>query len=119
MKKVMLLFAINRLESEVSAESVQQAIDLWPYLLATFGVVGIEMKKTESNELHDEIIRQIARLNAANGKATKKMIYDTVKRKLKNAKELADLLATMVKLELIIETATTGAGRPGMRYEVA
>lgn len=122
MKKLFVLFAANRLEDVVSEASVNQAIQLWPYLLKTFGVVLKEIKKTASSDLQEEVIRQIDRLKAANGRGpSRKQIYDTVKRKLSNTEELERLLKTLVKMELIHEIATVPGtvGRPTVRYEVS
>jgi hypothetical protein len=123
MKKLFLLFAANRMEEIVSVESVQQAIQLWPYLLKTFGAVSVEMKKSQTSDLQDEVIGQIKRLTDRNGVApSRKQVYDMVKRKLEGGtKELVDLLTVLVKAELIHEVPPkAGAvGRPTMRYEVA
>lgn len=123
MKKLFLLFAANRMEDSVSADSVQQAISMWPYLLKTFGSVSVEMKKSQSSDLQDEVLGQIKRLTDRNGVApSRKQIYDMVKRKLEGGtKELVDLLAVLTKAELIHEVPPkAGAvGRPTMRYEVA
>jgi hypothetical protein len=122
MKKLFLLFAANAMESEVSGASVEQAIQLWPYLLKTFGAVNVEMRKTNNSDLQDEVLDQIRRLTTRNGKPpSRKEIYDCVKRKIGDTKELVDLLAVLVKAELVHEVPPpTGVrGRPTMRYEVA
>lgn len=122
MKKLFLLFAVNRMERELSVESVQQAIDMWPYLLATYGMVSQEMVKTEESDLVDEILGQIARLTKANGKGpSKRELYNAVKRKVTNDKMLVDILTNMIKLERIHEVPSPAGqrGRPTVRYEVA
>ncbi len=123
MKKLFLLLSVNQMEEEVSAGSVQQAISLWPYMLKTFGMVSVEMKKTQSSDLQDEVLAQIKRLTDRNGQApSRKQVYDMVKRKLEGGtKELVDLLAVLVKAELVHEVPPKAGtvGRPTMRYEVA
>ena len=123
MKKLFLLFACNRMEEVVSLRSVQDAIVLWPYMLKTFGTVSVEMKKTQSSDLQDEVLAQIKRLTDRNGQApSRKQVYDMVKRKLEGGtKELVDLLAVLVKAELVHEVPPKAGtvGRPTMRYEVA
>jgi hypothetical protein len=123
MKKLFLLFAANRMEEIVSEDSVKQSIALWPYLLKTFGAVSVEMKKSQTSDLQDEILGQIKRLTDRNGVApSRKQIYDMVKRKLEGGtKELVDLLTVLVKAELIHEVPPKAGsvGRPTMRYEVA
>jgi hypothetical protein len=122
MKKLFLLFASNSLEEEVSLQSVEQAIELWPYLLKTFGAVNVEMRKTSTSDLQEEVLVQIKRLTDRNGKPpSRKEIYDCVKRKISDTKELVDLLAVLVKAELVHEVPPPSGvrGRPTMRYEVA
>lgn len=122
MKKLFVLFAANRMEPVVSEASVGQAIQLWPYLLKTFGIVMKEMRKTANSDLQEEIMKQIARITAANGRGpSRKQIYDMVKRKLANTEELSKLLSVMVKMELIHEVAPVKGtpGRPAVRYEVS
>lgn len=123
MKKLFLLFAANQMEEIVSEQSVQQALALWPYLLKTFGAVSVEMKKSQTSDLQEEVLGQIKRLTDRNGQApSRKQIYDMVKRKLEGGtKELVDLLTVLVKAELIHEVPPKqgSVGRPTMRYEVA
>ena len=122
LKKLFLLFAANRHEEEISLLSVQEAFKLWPYLLKTFGVVSREMKKTESSDLQDEVIKQIDRLHKANKRGpTRRDIYHCVKTKVRNTKDLEELLKTLVKLELIYEIPPVAGtvGRPTVRYHVS
>lgn len=121
MKKLFLLFSINRMERVLSAASVQQAIDLWGYLLATYGVVNVEMLKTEGSELRDEVLSQITRLTNANSKApSRREIYNSVKRKITSDKDLIDIITNLLKLELIHEIPPPpGRGRPTVRYAIS
>ncbi len=122
MKKLFLLFSVNRFEKVLSAASVQQALDLWPYLLATYGIVNTEMQKTEGSDLRDEVLAQIVRLTKATSKSpSRREIYSAVKRKVTDDKMLIDIITNLLKLELIHEIPSPPGtrGRPTVRYAIS
>lgn len=122
MKKLFLLFAINRMEDVLSKESVQQGIDMWHYLLATYGVVNVEMRKNQNTDLREEVLLQIERLSKANGKEpSRREIYSAVKRKVDGDKQLIDIIDNLIKLDLIHEIQPTKGvrGRPTTRYGIS
>lgn len=121
MKKLILLFAINRLESIVSEQSVEEAIYLWPYILKTYGQVGKEMKKTDDTDLRDEILSQIIRITKKNGKPpSQRELLSASKRKIKTDKQMSDLIQVMLRLGYIQEEKSQAGvrGRPTTRYAV-
>jgi energy-coupling factor transporter ATP-binding protein EcfA2 len=121
MKKLMLLFAINRMESVVSELSVDEAISLWPYILKTYGQVGKEIKKTDDTDLRDEILSQIMRMTKKNGKPpSQRELLDATKRKIKSDKQMADLIKVMILNGYIHEEKSQAGtrGRPTTRYAI-
>lgn len=68
MKKLFLLFACNMRTEEITIEAVEQAIKMWPYLLATYGVVNKEMGRTADKDLTDKIIDSIRKFVKSNSR---------------------------------------------------
>lgn len=68
LKKLFVLFACNMRTDEITVEAVDQAIKLFPYLLATYGVVTKEMARTDDTDLTDKIIDTIKKFVTANGR---------------------------------------------------
>lgn len=73
LKKLMLLFAIDKHERNVSRGSVEQALALFDYLVAIYGgveqTVQVSARVEEHNALDDEIMRAIVRHEAQTGQA--------------------------------------------------
>lgn len=119
-KKLMLLFSCNMLEEKVSLVAVEQAIALYPYLLATYGVVQKEMAVTDESDLNDSIIKCIRSYHSANGKGPSlREIYPMVK-KHGTQRFILDTVKNMATLGLIEEVPSPAGtrGRPTVRYIV-
>lgn len=56
-KKLMLLFAANDRSTTVHVDHVQNVIDLWPYLLATYGFVEDKVGQNDAEDAANAIIR--------------------------------------------------------------
>lgn len=120
LKKLMLLLACNLKQSSVTLDIVEQAIALYPYLLATYGVVNKEIKRTDEVDQGELVIDQVKRLTAANGlPPSKRDIYNSIKNKFNSYDQLAKVLKNLVTLELIVEEPyKPKVGRPTVRYAV-
>lgn len=55
MKKLVLLFAANRMEKEVSEQSVLDAMYCYPYIKATYSLIGSEITNTLAHEVSEAI----------------------------------------------------------------
>ena len=56
-KKLMLLFAANSMEDQVSVESVRSASSLFDYVIATYEAIGARIGNTEVSE-NEKIVHQ-------------------------------------------------------------
>lgn len=61
MKKLMLLLTADKKESEVSLETVEQVIDLFPYLYATYTSVSEQVGSNDDRDCEEEILAAIER----------------------------------------------------------
>lgn len=119
-KKLILLFACNRLEDEVSLESVEEAIQLYPYLLQTYGVVKQEMEVTEESDIADSVLDAIRRFIESNKKGpSARDLHIAMKKKTGN-KQLLETIKNLVLLGAIAEIPSPAGqrGRPTVRYAV-
>lgn len=57
MKKLIMLFAINAKETQISLDSVERAIAMWDYLLGTYMAVDDRVSKTAISEMMDDILK--------------------------------------------------------------
>lgn len=117
-KKLILIFAINDKTETPTIKHAKKAQQLFEYLVECYGVVGAEVGGSISNEIRDEIVRHISRIQ----KSTKRgaTANDLVRRMKKYPiNQLKQTLQTMVELDMIdVEKPKTKMGRPTVRYKV-
>lgn len=117
LKKLILLFTANIRADVVPKAAVEQAIALYGYLLQTFGAVNTQIERTEDSDLVDKILGVIEKITTANAIApTRRDIYQSVRKTLKNTEQLAKLLKHMVELGVIKEI--TPVRKPGQRGQL-
>lgn len=119
-KKLIVLFACNAMENEVSLTSVNRAISLYGYILQTYGIVNREMAITDESDINEKIIDAIRKFMSANGKGpTIRELYPTVK-KLGTQKLIIEVVKNMEQLGLIdpVPSPAGQRGRPTVRYTV-
>lgn len=120
MKKLVLLLACNQLESEISANTIEQAISLYPYLLKTYGFVKKEISTTEESFNDDQIVEAIRIFAQSNQRAPSvRDLHIALKRKIGN-KQLLEALKNLVLLGAVTEIPSPAGqrGRPTVRYAV-
>lgn len=122
MKKLILLFSANMHCDMVPVAAVEQAIQLYPYLLAIYGVVHTQIARTEDSDLVEKVLATIEKLTTANKKEpTRRDVYNCVRKSVKTVKALEDIMKSLVSLGVLEEVAPTkgGRGQPAVRYRVA
>lgn len=119
MKKLVLLFAINRKEREASLQSVEDAIDCWEYLLRCYGIPAEQMGNTLENEITEAILYQMKRLGSKDGGATLNTIAKALKRRNYPKELLLRNLDSLVKLGFVDANVVNNVsrGRPTVRYK--
>jgi hypothetical protein len=117
LKKLMLLFSANRMESVLSEQSVADALHCFPYFKAAYGIPEAQIGNTVNNEISDTIMYQVNKYNPKGGITAAKM-WDNIKHKKYDKKKFLEVLTTLTKLELISEIATKqgAVGKPTVRY---
>jgi hypothetical protein len=118
LKKMCLLLAIDKLEREVSYETVTQVMALWPFVLNGFGISAQHSKPKEKDaiECDGKIMRLLDLLpddawvtgRDVVNRLRKSFSSEDIKRSLKNLTELGVVEAS--------STRHAGAGRPTERY---
>lgn len=118
LKKLMLLFAANRHERELSEQSVADALYLFPYLKAAYGVPEAQIGNSVNNEIAEVIMKQIDKYKDG---ITMSKMWDNIKHRKFDRKRVLDMLTTLTKMGLIEEQAvnTGRVGRPTIRYRRA
>lgn len=121
MKKLMLLFAANRLEKTLSEQSVLDAIHCYGFLKASYGIPEAQIGNTLTNEVTEAILFQIDAVSKRNGGkgATIREIARNLQRRKYPPKMLNDAIDALMKLDMIeVETHKAGqVGRPTKRYK--
>lgn len=121
MKKLVLLFAVNRKEKTASEQSVLDAIWCYRYLRDSYGIPSAQIGNTINNEISEAVMYVVKTVHdKQNGKGiTLREIQRRLARRKYDKKRLLDVIDTLVKLDMIeIETAKAGqVGRPTKRYK--
>lgn len=120
LKKLMLLFAVNRKEKTLTEQSVLDSIWCYPYLKSSYGIPEAQIGNTVNNEISEAVIYQVRSITSKTGKgATLREIERNLARRKYDKKRLLEVIDTLVKLDLIEVAATDPGqrGRPTKRYK--
>lgn len=122
MKKLILLFSANMQCDIVPVAAVEQAIQLYPYLLAVYGAVHMQIERTDDSDLVEKVLATVTKLTVANKREpTRRDVYQCVRKSVKTVKTLEDIMKSLVSLGVLEEIAPSkgGRGQPAVRYRVA
>lgn len=117
-KKLILLLCINEHRLEVPADIVEMVIGMYPYLTAAYGVPAAHIGSTINSEVRDELLRHI-QAHGDKGGITLRRLMINVKRKNFPLDIVAKTLKHLTDLGFIEAHATTGVGRPTVKYKMA
>ena len=121
MKKLVLLFSINRREKLVTLDSVKDALSIYDYIKACYTVPEREIRMTLSNEVADTIISTCVNYAAKHeGRGpTMRELTKLLWRRNYPHDMLVKTIETLVKLDLLDEqllVPSTPGGRKTKRY---
>jgi hypothetical protein len=122
MKKLILLFSANMHCDIVPVGAVEQAIQVYPYLLSVYGVVHTQIERTDDSDLVEKVLATITKLTTANKREpTRRDVYQCIRKSVKTVKTLEDIMKSLVSLGVLEELAPSkgGRGQPAVRYRVA
>lgn len=119
MKKMVLLFCINEKKRALDLDVVKRAQVMLPYVLEGFGILGGEMGTTLMQEVTDEIMRHIKRLQEQTGRGVSaRELSQRMKHRKYSPEIIKKALEIMVSLDYIdIDKTKSGPGRPTIRYK--
>ena len=119
MKKMILLLAANKLEKNVSKETVEQAIKFWPYFIDCYKLIDKSVGAPKSNQIEEKILQIIRNFQAKNkGKyITKGMLRTRTRHLSLSSDEFLKALMNLEKMDEIKERPSIGAGRPTTLFE--
>lgn len=126
LKKLMLLFAIDKQQESITKDTVRQVLFLWDYLKATYGHVDEAVSGSDSNDMEVRLMDAIANETRTLGRGAtareiRRRIGERVWRKMDSG-DIVKHLKVLVDLGLIktTEVSTSGrGGRPSTRYEMS
>lgn len=119
-KKLILLFTANLMLKEVPASCVEQALECYDYLLASYAIPADEIGNTLASEIQTAVINLTMKQFKRNGKG---LSMRDISKSLWRRKYPTDLLVktieALVKIGYLkLETAKAGdLGRPTLRYK--
>lgn len=117
-KKLILLLCINEHLLEVNQDVVEMVIGMYPYLTAAYGIPAAHIGSTINSEVRDELLRHIQAHTKAGGITMRRLMIN-VKRKNFPLDIVAKTLKHLTDLGFIEAQATSGVGRPTVKYKVA
>lgn len=117
-KKLILLLCINEHRLEVNQDVVDMVISMYPYLTAAYGVPAAHIGSTINSEVRDELLRHIEAHSKAGGITMRRLMIN-VKRKNFPLDIVAKTIKHLCDLGFIEAQATSGIGRPTVKYKVA
>lgn len=120
MKKLIMLFSANMEVLAVPKAAVEQAIKVFPYFMATYGVVNTEMEKTDLGERADVIVDFINEYIKANKiEPTRGAIWQRKRKSFKDDNTaFIKMLENMVNIGILVKYEAVGKQK-GDRYGVA
>lgn len=120
MKKLMLLFAINAGETEISAETVRRTLPIFDYLVACYGMVHNEVGVTQNWEIGEKVFDACLRFEEKHKKGpTPRDIQRMLARNKYSPEQIVRTIETLVKGERIeLIKPESKVGRPSTRYKV-
>lgn len=117
MKKLILVFTANMGKSSVPPEAVEQAIKLWPYLMACYARVGSQINSTIMRDAEARVLTGVVSFTKKHGKGpTRRELWNSsIKgyKLIESRDALGKLMATMVK-DGILEELPPKPGTRGM-----
>jgi hypothetical protein len=119
-KKLCLLLSANKMEPVVSGDTVREALMVFPYLRAAYGIPEGQMFNTANNEIADLVVQQVKRYSDKGG-ITYAKLWDNIKHRKYDRKRVQEMVGVLVKEGTIeeIRVNTGKVGRPTVRYKVA
>lgn len=119
MKKIILLFSANKMEKEVSASTVYEAIQCYDYLKTCYGVPAAQLGTTLQSEISEAILYQARKQWELDKKGVSlNQLAKALKRRNYPHDLLLKVVDSLAKLGFLeIEQTPAGSrGRPTVRY---
>lgn len=128
LKKLFLLFAVNKREKVVSVSTVEAVLALYPHLMETYQIIDEQIGASEVGDDEDMVFRALQRMtimnlspapDSHNSGPTARELQMICKSRIKSAKQIKQILDNFVALGLVEKYSSPSGpsgGRPTVRF---
>jgi hypothetical protein len=119
-KKLIVLFAVNEMLAQPTADTISKAARLHDYMVGLYQEFGASVRETDTERIWTEVERVIRSLTSS-GKidgVTRRQLNQRLHRKY-DGEQLNKAIEGMVKASILQEERTSGVGRPTTKYSLA
>ena len=122
MKKNILQFAVNELESEVQVSHVTKAISMFDYLTVIYNILGVEVRTSPFAAMQNDILNFVTAKTVKNSRGCSQgEVNRYIKRRGFDITRVQRILDTAGKMRMITviderKDPNLGMGRPTIRY---
>lgn len=116
-KKLILLFTANEMSPEVELHNIERVKGMLEYIVRCYGVTADQIGNDQAWEVRTEIIRHLNN-HSTKGGLTLRGLNDRLKRKKYPTRLVRQTIDDLVTLQIISAQATSGPGRPTVKYFV-
>lgn len=115
MKKLCLLFSINNREKVITQDTVNRVIQLFNYLVESYGVIEEQVAATEHGDNEQFLINTVKRLVQSGRFPSSRDIYLATKHRFQNTEQMKKMLTALVDVGEFIHQRMPAAGGKGGR----
>lgn len=98
LKKLFLLFTINNRELVVTGETVKRVLEIYPYLLESYDVIGEQVSATSQGDDEDYVLSVVSRMARQGKQPTARDVFQMTKKRIPNTGMVRKILENFVAL---------------------
>lgn len=119
LKKLFLLFTINNRELAVTGDTVQRVLQIYPYLLESYDVIGEQVSATSQGDDEDYVLSVVTRMAKRGQQPTPRDVFQMTKKRIPNTGMIKKILENFVAigvLESFNLPSSSSGGKPKTIY---
>lgn len=101
LKKLFLLFTINNRELVVSGDTVQRVLQIYPYLVESYDVIGEQVSATSQGDDEDYVLSVVSRMAKQGKQPTPRDVFQMTKKRIPNTGMVRKILENFVALDVL------------------